>query len=236
MPKPNKSIKNEEQVVLDKYIAEREKLSKSLTTRMNKNTTRDTMIEGVIGGLVAGLVVGLLVGETKGHTPVKNESGRITEYRINGKQAVKYSLQAIAATLLIVLAAAGAKALADIVQNRESAQKLAADTYKKYFSGPLSKYAQPDTETPIMREICAAALILNNMPETEVVRLRHLASGHLTRAISGRITINDSAIDSASQIIANFIEYNPEVGYNVMRIMRGDKPTTYFLPSMQKTR
>ena len=76
------------------------------------------------------------------------------------------------------------------------------------------------------------------MPQTETVRLRHLATNGLVRDDKGNFYISNEAIAAASQIISNFVDYNPELGFNVMRILRGDQPTTYFLTSLtkQKTR
>jgi hypothetical protein len=144
-------------------------------------------------------------------------------------------VKTVAVSILLMLGVAGIKTLTDKKRNHNRADTLAQNVMNSYFEGPLMNY-KGESETKF-RNVRAAALVINNMPESELNRLRALALDSLECDELGHYSVRNHAIASAAQIISNFIAYNPELGYNVLRIMRGEEPTTYFLTSIQqKTR
>ena len=233
------TIKEQESYALDTYVKQREKLYDSFRKKMNKTMTKETLLGGMLSGLAIGVIVGTIYGQTNAHVPERDENGRITEYKYDGKKMAVSMLEIIAASLLAALALSGTKTILDSKTNRKRAYKMSFETYRKAFK-PSLQNCRPENEEhiPPFRKARATALILNNMPQTETVRLRHLATNGLVRDDKGNFYISNEAIAAASQIISNFVDYNPELGFNVMRILRGDEPITYFLPSLtkQKTR
>ena len=228
------TIEEQEKYSMDNCLAQRNKIAVSFSKRFNKTNSKETLLGGAAGALVIGLIFGGMYGQTTARVPVRNENGRIIEYKYDGKRMAKGFLETIAYTMLAALALSGIKILADTKRNRKDAEKMATDTIKQYFKKPL----EINEDIPTLRTMRAVALILSNMPLTEVAHLRALASSGLTRDKNGDYFIKPENIAAASQIISNFIDYNTEIGYNVLRIMRGDQPTAYFLASFkeQKTR
>ena len=228
------TIEEQEHYAINNVIKERDKMSGALRTKMNKITQKETLLGGLAVGFAIGIIVGTIYGQSKSYIPVKNTRGRVIEYKHSGTQMTKAILETIAASLLAAMGLSGIKLATEASRNRDWAEKLATNTLKSYFDVPLNKNAdtQPD------RIVRAMALVLNNLPQTSIYRLHQLAKSGLKCDANNRFSVSDESITAASQIISNFIQYNPEVGYNVLRIMRGDKPTTYFLPSFsnQKTR
>ena len=51
---------------------------------------------------------------------------------------------------------------------------------------------------------------------------------------NGYYSIDKAVIQETSKIISNYIDYNTELGHNVMKIMRGEQPNTYFLTNLQQ--
>lgn len=232
------TIQEQERYALDTYVKQREKMSGSFRSEMNKTMNKETIFGGLAGGLAIGVIVGFIYGQTNARVPERDESGRITEYKYSSKKMATSVLQVIAGAVLAALLLSSVKVTIDSKKNRGRAEEMSFETFKKMFKAPLKTY-RPETEEkiPPFRKARATALILNNLPKSEVCRLQHLAKDGLTRDEKGNFTVSQEAIAAASQIISNFIDYNPEVGYNVIRVMRGDYPTTYFLPSFhQKTR
>lgn len=229
------SPEEEQRKALNKYSDERKKLSKVFVRTMNKQTRKDHLIEGSVGGIVIGLLFGFIVGQTSGRVPHRDATGRVVEYKYDGKKTLDATLKALAGAVLLMLGLTEVKIIIDKNRNQTWADTLANDTMKKYFDLPLKNY-KTDNDTPV-RNIQAAALIISNMPQSELDRLRAFATNALVCNDYGLYSVQNDAITAASRIISNFIDYNPQIGYNVLRIMRGEEPTAYFLTStQQKTR
>ena len=232
MPNKNVNIKTEEDFALDKYAAERDKLSGEICKTATKRARLFNMASYVGGSAVLGLMMGILFITTHSNKLVRDKEGHVVEYKaVRGKLA-ETTLLLIATILVASLAFSELTTCLDKKANRLSALKLANNTFKDIFGKSLQSY-MPD-EHVHMRTVRAAALILNNMPEVELNRLRALAMSGLNCDANGKYSISSESITTASHIISNFIGYNPELGYNIVRIMRGDEPTTYFLPSLMK--
>ena len=234
MPKQTQNIFTEEEIAFNAFLDERDKMSNDFVRVMNKQTSRLNLIEGLAGGAIFGLIFGLLAGQTLGRVPARDEQGHVIEYKTNNNKALNIALKTIAATILIALGAVGIKTIEDKKRNQIWSDKLASDTLNKYFNSSLKNYQANNLKTS--HSVRAAALIINNLPESELNRLRALALDGIDINEHGYYTVRDSSVKTAAAIISNFINYNPEIGYNVLRIMRGDDPTTYFLHNAQKTR
>lgn len=232
MPNKNVNIKTEEDFALDKYAAERDKLSGEICETATKRARSLNIASYVGSSAVLSLMMGILFITTHSNKLVRDKEGHVVEYKaVRGKSA-ETTLLLIATILVASLAFAELRTYLDKKVNRLSALKLANNTFKNIFSNSLQAYMQD--EHIHTRAVRATALILNNMAETELNRLRALAMSGLDCDINGKYSISSESITTASQIVSNFIKYNPELGYNIVRIMRGDEPTTYFLPSLMK--
>lgn len=235
MPRQTMDILTEEEIAYNSFLDERNKMSNDFARIMNKQTRKEHFIEGALGGTILGLLFGFIAGQTVGRVPEHDANGRVIEYKYNGHKAMDAMWKTVAVSILLMLGVAGIKTLTDKKRNHNRADTLAQNVMNSYFKGPLMNY-KGETETKF-HNVRAAALVINNMPESELNRLRALALDSLECDELGHYSVHNHAIASAAQIISNFIAYNPELGYNVLRIMRGEEPTTYFLTSIQqKTR
>ncbi len=233
------TIQEQEHYAIDNYVKQRSKMSGKFRKQINKTLNKETLIGGTLGGLAMGVVIGAMYGQINAQVPEYDASGHVIEYKYDGKKMSESMLSVIAGALLVTLAASGIKILAESKRNYALAEKLAFNTFRKSFKPALQAYRPQDQQhVPPVNKARATALVLTNMPSSELTRLQELAESALIRDDNGNFRINEETIATASQIISNFIDYNPEVGYNVLRIMRGDEPVTYFLPSFhkQKTR
>ena len=143
---------------------------------------------------------------------------------MNYGKLTKAELVTLAIMVLVVFAFTGMKNLADKNRNKRWSDDLAHSSIKECFGKSLTifnndgKNSDSDAEkriTDIDIIIHAATLIVNNLPTTELSRLRALITTGLERDQHGFYRIRKESIDAATQIISNFIQYNPEVGVNV---------------------
>ena len=228
------TIEEQEKYAIDNCIKQRDQIAVSFGKRLNKTNIKETLLGGAASALIIGMIFGGIYGQTEARVPVRNSNGRITEYKYDGKRMTQAMLKTIAYSMLAILALSGVKILADTKRNRQDAIKLATNTLQQYFKKPL----KTNDDVPPLRTVRAIALILSNMPPIEVDRLRALAVSGLTRDKDGCYSVKPESIAAASQIISNFIDYNTEIGHNILQIMRGNQPIEYFLTSFkeQKTR
>ena len=234
MLKPNQNIKKEEQIALDNYIAERKKLSDEMCQKISKSTHIENVFGGLASGAILGLVFGLLFSSTVGKKPVFDENKHVIEYKTDYKELSKSLLIAIATMLSASLAFAELKTYMDAKTTHIWTSEVSNDIFKRMFNKSLQQYVVD--EKVQTRAACAAALILNNMPPAKLETLRELAMKSFITHINGDLSINDTYVEKASNVISDYINMNTELGYNILRIMRGDEPSTYFLPGLQKTR
>jgi hypothetical protein len=219
-----------------KYDDELRKVSQPLVRGMNKYTTRHYVLEGLIGGVSVGLAFGLWAGATVGRTPVRDAAGHVIEYKTDNKKALDAMLKTLVPVILAMLFAYGTKTVEERKRNKKIANIFTEDIFYRCFNKPLRAYM---TKGRLPISIAnAAAIIINNMPYSKLVQLRSLTRGALSANPDGSCTIRNDAINAASDIISDVLACNLELGYNVLRIMRGDEPRTYFLGNLrtQKTR
>ena len=226
------TIKEQEYYAISNYTEQRDMLSKSFVKKMNRQSLKDNLAGGLIGGTIIGVMFGAMAGQNMARVPVREENGHVVEYRFDANQFAKPLLTILSASILLSLILSGAKTISSNKQNQGIASNLSDNTYKRYFQEPLKKFSN-NTST-IFQSMRAAVLIINNLPETERNRLQMLAKSGLTQDKNGKYSINDQAIETASHIISNFIQYNEEIGYNIVRIMHGEDPTTSFLTNQKQ--
>lgn len=235
MPKQTKKILTAEEIAINNYYQENQETFNEIRKIMNKVSRRENLIGGAIAGSVLGIIIGALVGDTKARVPVKNMRGETIDYTFNPTKMASCMLTTLAAMILITLSMAMLQTMTDTSNNSLKAQKLTAHAFKSYFKTTFAGYTTPIKPSNFVR---AASLILDNMQESEVRRLRELAIYGLVRDSNGEYLIRDEYIVAAAQIVSNFVGYNPEIEKNVFRIIQGGQPTTYFLTdaAKQKTR
>lgn len=239
MPKQNTKTLTDEQMAIRKYYTERKKASDIICKQMNKQIRSDNIKGGLLGGAALGIVVGALIGDTHARVPIYNTKENVVEYSFDANKLCGIVLQSITIALIATLAVTQIKTKSDIDKNHFKIDKKIKDLYTKYFNKSIKSIGTlgSDVPCPYVVYTRAAALIINNMPESEIARLRAFATSCLIRDKDGNYTIQDKYIDTAAQIISNFINYNPALKNGVQDVLRGDHPQTYFLTqTIQNTR
>ena len=227
MPKKNDSIKSDEQLALERYTSEHTKMSNDMRKKMNKASLRHDMVCGTFGGAVLGLLLAVLIAPATSKVPLQDpRTGRVKEYKPDYKRLARTTLATIVTAILGALTCYGVKYTSDRKYNRLMSDKLSNSVLRNYFEKTFKKYNDDPMQS---RSVCAAALILNNLDSMERARLRALALTGMKQNDDGFYTVAETNINTATQIIANFIQYNPEVERNVLIILNGGRPDTYFL-------
>ena len=217
-----------------KYHQEQhKKLSSAFAKKLNKKSFKNNLITYSIAGFVFGNVFGFVLGHTKAQVPVRNQQGHVVEYKFDMHKMTKSMYTTLAAVMLLSLLMMGVNNIKDKWCNSDWGDILADDAFKGSFGAALKEFeVDPNKRS---RAMDARVLIMYNMPTSDLNTLQNLAlSGLKYDSKTGYYKIEQSAIDKAANIISTFINSYPEVGYNVIRIMRGDKPLDYRLDSVKK--
>ena len=216
-----------ENCALDEYNNQRDVLAHDIAKKINKKTIKNNLVEGLVAGTLIGTTFGIVAGQNMARVPVYDANEHVTEYKFDVKKMPQPLLNMLTFTILVALGLSGIKTATNLVSNRKHANKIASNTYFQYFEKPLNFHqTSPDMRS---REKRAAALIINTLPATECARLQALALAGLKQNEDGQYYVDNTVIDAASQIISNFIRYNPNVAENISCIMHGRSPITYFL-------
>lgn len=226
----------EQILAMNAYKNERKKIADTFFTDIQKQTRRDNIISCAIGGAMLGAVFIILVAGTIARDLSYNPKTHKTETKFNKNVFTQSMLRIIATCVLGCLGAFGVKTAKSKKQNRITSIKMANNILKKYFD---KTFAPLGTENMPLRAATAAALIMNNMHEHDLNKLRTLAADSMFTDNNGNQVLYDECINMASQIISNYVNNNPELAQNVVRIMHGKDPKTYFitkLPQQQKNR
>lgn len=229
------TFEEQEKFALENYDKERIKMSDALYKPMQKKSRKDALLESVAGGALLAIISALLLSQTYARTPQYDPETKITEYKFNKKRMSEAMLKSIVICTLVMLSYFGVRCIAYSQENHGKSDMLRDDVFAQYFGKALMKY-KGQTHILLSAER-AAALIINNMLETEVARLHALATDGLVHNKNGHYYIRDENIAAAAQIISNQIRYNKALENAVIQIMHGREPTTYFIAGLhQKTR
>ena len=227
MPNATQEKRTEKQMAFDKYKNEREKLATQLYKRIKKLSRCDSAAEILIASILLGGIFGVTLIQTDTKVPVNKKRTQSTEYKIDTKKIPSTILHIITMTALIALMIGCIKGYADSTKNHNIAETLSEEHYKNLFRNVLSEQYQNDNQ--LSHLLRATALVLNNMPESQLERLRWIAETGLTRNINGRYSIKEDSIKESKKIVSDFIARNMELEFAIMQIMRGNSPRTYFL-------
>ena len=218
-----------EDIAFNKYYTQRNKLSKKMLKHMNKMSRKEHLSRGLISATIAGVVFSVMPDKAKANVPQQSDAnGKIIEYKVGNKLMNATMFHTLTLALLIGLGISGVKIVSVNTKNRDQCENLANDTLERYFAKPL-KYYIKDPQMRF-RTSRAIAFIVNNMPASDIARLHSLAVSELSRDSNGHYFVKDTAVTQASQIISEFIDQNPDVGYNIVRIMHGVVVKTFMLP------
>lgn len=234
MLRPKQNSKTEKQIAMENYTTERKKLADEVCKIMNKEQHYNNIIASLGGGATLGLIFGLLFMPIKAQKPVHDENGHVIEYKTDRKEATKSVLLAITTTMLAALAFAEVKSYLDKRMTRIWANELSRNAFQRMFERPLESQGHKIDENTQKYAEQATALILSTMAEPELDELRHFALQSFLSISKGDMRTGDSFISGASAFISRYLDMNTELNYNVLRIMRGDEPRTYFLNNSQK--
>ena len=240
MPKQNTPILTDEEIAIKKYKDTKAKASETIYTQMNKQIRSDNIKGGLLGGLALGIIAGALIGDSKTRVPVYDSNNQVVDYTFNPEQLSLFMLKAVALAVIATMTAAAIKTKVDIKKNRLATSEKVESIFKKYFDDSLSKFDPIGRIPPKYENIRytrAAALVLNNMPETEVDRLHAFVTSGLVKDSDGKYVLQEKYVDTAAHIISNYISYNPELKSVISYTLLGNEPKTYFLNSLnQKTK
>ena len=240
MPKRNKYILTEEQAAIKNYRDEEQKTSDMIAKPLRRQIRIDNLTGGLVAGLAIGTIVGALAGDPRSRTPVYDDNNQIVSYNFNENKLADFVLKSITIATATALIIAGIKTKFDKKNNKFNIEKMAGGLMDQYFYMALREF-DPIVNAPLKESFLvytrATALIINNMPETELNRIRSFISSEIKYAANGQpvISLDDlkpygKTIDTVATIISNYINHNPELKENVLAILNGDKPKTYFLP------
>ena len=223
----------EKDMVMHKYEAKQKDVQKALYKRLNSASRTDNMLGGMIIGSILGAVFGVMNSWIE-NTEQKHNSHSVVQMSNTG-ETTDNILRSIAIAVLLSLGVSGLKSIEDKDRNYTLSARLASNTFKRFFDDPLLNYYSNATNYSRNRYL-AAAFIINNMPVSDVDYLCALAKAGLKKDKFGRYTVYDESLAIASDKISSFIKKNLQIEYNILRIMNGNEPTTYFLHKLQKTR
>ena len=195
-------LRAEQIMALNTYKHERKKIADTFFTGMQKQTQRDNIISCAIGGAALGAVFIILVAGTIARDLSYNPKTHKTETRFNKNVFTQSTLRIIAACVLGCLGAFGVKTAKSKKQNRITSIKMANDILKKYFDKTLAPLS---TENMPLRAATATALIMNNMHEHDINKLRTLATDSMFTDNNGNHVLYDDCINIASQIISDYM-------------------------------
>lgn len=214
------------------HEVQRRKMSAAFAKNMNKNSFKNNLITYSIAGFVFGNVFGFMSGNNKAQVPVRDQQGHIIEYKFDMHTMTKVMYTTLAAVMLFSLLMMGVHNIKDKWCNSDWADILADDTFKRSFGAALKEFEiDPKMHS---RAIDARVFIMYNMPTSDLNALQDLAlSGLQYDSRTGHYKIEQSAIHKAANIISTFINSHSEIGYNVIRIMRGDKPLDYSFDTLR---
>jgi len=227
-------LRAEEAAAFGTYKNERKKIADTFYTNMQKQTHRTNLIAGACGAALFGIIFTGLTVNTAANTLMYNKETKKVETKLDKYVLSHYAPWIIAASLLCGIGLFAIKTANDTKQNRIESTKMAGDILKKYFDKILSPL---DAQNMPLRAATAAALIMHNMQEYDINTLRTLAADSMTKDNNGHYILYNDCVNLASQIVTKYMAQNPDLAYNVMRIMRGEEPKTYFVSNQsQKTR
>lgn len=227
-------LRTEENVAFDTYKNERKKIADIFYADLQRKSRKTSLIAGAGGGILLGLIFATLIIDTTARNLSYNPNTKKTETRLDKNILLHQIPRIIAITILCAIGTFGIKTIKNNKQNRIDSLKMANEILKKYFDKTLSPL---DAQNMPLRATTAAALILNNMNEHDVHKLHTLAADSIFTDNNGHYVLYNDCINIASQMISGYINKNPDLAYNVMRIMRGEEPKTYFVSNQsQKTR
>ena len=222
-----------EDIAFNKYYTQRNKLSKKMLKHMNKLSRKEHLSRGLISATIAGVVFSVVPNKAKANvTQQSDNNDQIIEYKVGNKTMNATMFHTLSLALLVGLGISGVKMVSVNTKNRDQCETLVNDTLERYFAQPL-KYYIKDPQMRF-RTLRAIAFIINNMPQSDIARLHSLAISELSRDSHGHYFVKDHAVDQASKIISEFIDQNPEVGYNIVRIMHGVVVKTFMLPMVAR--
>ena len=241
MPKRNKHILNEEQAAIKRYKEEEKIISGSICKQMDKTIRKENLMGGLVYGLATGIIFGALAGDNQARQPVYDDAKTIINYEFDANKLADFVLKSIAVAVIAALAIAEFKTRFNIKRNTSNIQKMSDGLLEQYFNTALRRFDPlPNTslEMSYLVYMRAAALIINNMPDTELNRIHKLIKSDINNVTNGHQVKSvfdlkgyGQTTDTVAQIISNHINYNPELKENVLAILHGNKPKTYFLPA-----
>ena len=227
-------INKEEKAAIAKYKIERKKISDAFFTDMKKRTIHEGLISGTIGGALFAFILTTLVVSTTARRVSCDKDTHTTKSTLDKNALSKSMPWVIMISIFCCLWVFGNHVTYGTSQDRITASKMAIQVFKQYFDSSLSSMGSKDMP---LRAACAAALIINNMSEQDIAKLRTMAIISLGTNENGNYIIDKSNISIASKMISDYLDKNPELAHNVIRIMRGEQPTTYFITNAtQRTR
>lgn len=226
------TLEEKKQYASKYHQAQHDKLSAAFTKKLNKNSFKNNLIKYSIAGFVFGNVVGFMLGHSKAQVPVRNSQGHVVEYKFDMHKMTKVMYTTLAAIMLLSLLMMGVHDIKDKWCNSDWGDILADDTFKRSFDAALKEF---ETDPKMLsRAMDARVLIMYNMPTSDLKTLHDLAlSGLKYDSETGHYKIEQSAIHKAANIISTFINSHSEIGYNIIRIMRGDKPLDYSFDTLR---
>jgi len=247
MPTKNKFIATEEQSAMKNYRNESNKITNEICKRINKKIRSNNLVNGLMGGLAVGIIFGALAGDSRSRKPEYDTNNTIINYTFDANVLAKFMLESLSVAVAIALVIATIKTQSDKKKNQFNIEIMSRGLLDQYFDKSLSEFDMTNTRLPHVSYLVytrAAALVINNMPEPELNRIHAFIKSEITMATDGQpITTTPSdakpygkTTNTVAQIISNHINYNPELKENVLAILHGDKPTTYFLKQNQKVR
>ena len=227
MLKRNEKSRARKSIAFKNYTAARDAVSEKIYETMQSDTRHKNFNKHLSWGLVAGLVMAPLVGLRHSNVPVKDDQGRTIEYKINVTKMSKIMINTLVLSVLVALGSAVYHDRLDAQINRLHSSDIVKDLYKKCFSGAINGYSTD------IHSVEAAVFLINNLSSQDhhsLIRLEELATKHLQRDNNGDYFIAEDAVQTATQIISEFVRNNPIIGKNIKLIMKGGNPDTYFIP------
>ena len=235
MPMQIEKIPTEKQLASDKFDRERAKMTNGMFRIMKRRSYKNNFVTGICAGGVMGIMMAMLLGYTAGRSPVRDEKGRVASYILDKEKATKAMIKIFAVSVLVCIIASMAQNTTDVRKNRNCADRLSHDVIKRSIEKALNNLGNVSL-VPSETIITVAQLIISNMSDKELLRMRIMAQEGLKIDAHETYTINDVHINAATRIVTNCIENNPELWRNIAMILQGKEPATWFISRQQKTK
>ena len=235
MPMQIEKIPTEKQMASEKFDKKRAAMTKNLLRIMNRHSYKNNFVTGICAGGVLGIMMAMLLGYTAGRSPVRDEKGRVVSYILDKEKATKAMIKIFAVSVLVCLMAATTQNTSDVRKNRNCADRLSHDVIKRSTEKALNNLGNVPS-VPSETIITVAQLIINNMSDKELLRMRIMAQEGLKIDAHGYYNVSDVNVNATTRIVAECIENNPELKHNIAMILQGKEPTTWFISRQQKTK